>query len=133
MTLRVLLVGAYYPAAPPEDAKRLDVEIRIVPGSVRLAVFRAELTGTVHAEGLAHRAPAAGSLRVGLSGTLLSLLFVVVVADDARPLTISFSQSFARVTVRSLTELTGCLTDQRTGTVLGRVRLRFDVWQALGS
>lgn len=129
MTLTFTFGGAYYAAARSFQGKRLDVDVHVDRRTVRLAPFLATLTGTVRAEGLAAAALASGALQGGLAGIECTLDFVT---DDDRPAILSFSQSLTRVTIRSLTELMGCITERNTGIVLGRVRLRFDVRRALG-
>lgn len=131
MILRFTLVGAHHAESGPLEPKRLDVEVRVILGAIRLAPLRAKLTGTVHVEGLARSAEATGELRAASSGIHYCLDFA---ADDERLITLAFSQSFAkvRVTSRSLTELSGHLVARDDGTVLGRARLRLDVRRALG-
>jgi hypothetical protein len=129
VTLAFTLAGAYFPNGEPFEAKRLDVEIRMDLGGVRFSPFRIPLTGVVRADGLVEAAVASGTLRVTPSGAEYSLEFVT---EGTRQVKLSFSLSLTRVTVRSLTELTGAIAEGGTGTLLGRARLRLDVRSVLG-
>lgn len=129
MILRYLLAGAYHPDSRPLEPGRLDIEVRLALATLRLSPFRMDLTGTVDVEGIAARAEATGELRVAPPDVQYRFDFI---ADDGRAVSLMFSQSFARITIRSLTELSGHIVASDDGTILGRVRVRFDARGALG-
>ena len=111
------------------EPKRLDVEVRFPPGSWRPGTLQVDFKGTVHLEGSAANAEATGEVRIVSRSARYRFDFS---ADDGTRLSLVLSQSFARLTLRSLTELAGSLVARDTRTVLGQVRLRFDVRRALG-
>jgi hypothetical protein len=127
--LRYLLAGAYHPDSRPLEPGRLDIEVRLALATLRLSPFRMDLAGTVDVERIAARAEATGELRVAAPCVHYRFDFV---ADDGRAVSLILSQSLAHITTRSLTELSGHLVASDDGTVLGRVRVRFDARGALG-
>jgi hypothetical protein len=99
--MRLTFIGAAHPPGRPEDARRLDVEIRL---GVMDFVFRRTIPGSIRVEGIP--ATLTGTARFSLSGRVFALT-VDVAEEDGIRLALAVRTNPRRLATRSLNELTG--------------------------